>query len=125
MVHAALLLLMLEAVTTDLVFTINLKRSTQNLQLSTRSPADYPIFGSNSDAGASLPLVYLSFNSGHTFENRALLKRHIRTILYSRLSLFPGNGISRPETNAPKSPPNFGYPISETERWRATPPIRR
>src|ERR1700726_2044949 len=35
MVHAALLLLMLEAVTTDLVFTISLKRSTQNLQLST------------------------------------------------------------------------------------------
>jgi hypothetical protein len=37
MVHAALLLLMLEAVTTDLVFTISLKRSTQNLQLSTSS----------------------------------------------------------------------------------------
>ena len=36
---------MLEAVDTDLVFTINLKRSTQNLQLSTSSPADYPIFG--------------------------------------------------------------------------------
>src|SRR5471032_2776629 len=35
MVHAALLLLMLEAVTTNLVFTISLKRSTQNLQLST------------------------------------------------------------------------------------------
>src|SRR6185437_731589 len=35
MVHAALLLLMLEAVSTDLVFTISLKRSTQNLQLST------------------------------------------------------------------------------------------
>ena len=36
---------MLEAVHTDLVFTISLKRSTQNLQLSTNSPADYPIFG--------------------------------------------------------------------------------
>src|SRR6266704_3813922 len=46
MVHAALLLLMLEAVTTDLVFTISLKRSTQNLQLSTSWPADYPIFWS-------------------------------------------------------------------------------
>ena len=34
---------MLEAVPTDLVFTISLKRSTQNLQLSTSSPADYPI----------------------------------------------------------------------------------
>ena len=44
MVHAALLLLMLEAVNADLVFTISLKRSTQNLQLSTSSPADYPIF---------------------------------------------------------------------------------
>ena len=35
MVHAALLLLMLEAVHTDLVSTISLKRSTQNLQQST------------------------------------------------------------------------------------------
>jgi hypothetical protein len=35
---------MLEAVTADLVFTISLKRSTQNLQLSTSSPADYPIY---------------------------------------------------------------------------------
>jgi hypothetical protein len=35
MAHAALLLLMLEAVTKYLVFTISLKRSTQNLQLST------------------------------------------------------------------------------------------
>src|SRR6266480_6997150 len=35
MVHAALLLLMLEAMFTDLVFTISPKRSTQNLQLST------------------------------------------------------------------------------------------
>jgi hypothetical protein len=39
---AALLLLMLEAVNADLVFTISLTR-TQNLQLSTSSPADYPI----------------------------------------------------------------------------------
>src|SRR5665811_747868 len=49
MVHAALLLLMLEAVTTDLVFTISLKRSTQNLQLSTSWPADYPIYVPDSD----------------------------------------------------------------------------
>jgi hypothetical protein len=49
MVHAALLLLMPEAVHTDLVFTISLKRSTQNLQLSTGSPADYPIFETISD----------------------------------------------------------------------------
>jgi Transposase DDE domain group 1 len=44
MVHAALLLLMFEAVPTDLVFTISLKRSTQNLQLSTSWLADYPIY---------------------------------------------------------------------------------
>jgi hypothetical protein len=43
MVHAALPLLMLEAIPTDLVFTISLKRSTLNLQLSTSWPADYPI----------------------------------------------------------------------------------
>ena len=47
MVHAALLLLMLEAVHTNLVFTISLKRSTQNLQLSTSWPADYPIYCSD------------------------------------------------------------------------------
>src|SRR6266446_4513156 len=35
MVHAALLLLMLEAVNADLVFTISLKRSTHYSQLST------------------------------------------------------------------------------------------
>jgi hypothetical protein len=38
MVHAALLLLMLEAANADLVFTISLKRSTPNLQLSTSRP---------------------------------------------------------------------------------------
>src|SRR6266566_5784084 len=43
MVHAALLLLMLEAVFTDLVSPSAPKHSTQNLQLST-SAADYPIF---------------------------------------------------------------------------------
>src|ERR1700740_3305234 len=45
MVHAALLLLMLEAVDTDLVFTISLKRSTQNLQLSTSRRPITPSFG--------------------------------------------------------------------------------
>jgi hypothetical protein len=44
MVHAALLLLMLEAANARPRFTISLKRSTQNLQLSTSSLADYPIF---------------------------------------------------------------------------------
>jgi hypothetical protein len=42
MVHAALLLLMLEAKNTDLVFTISLKRSTQNFQLSTSLPGPQP-----------------------------------------------------------------------------------
>jgi putative transposase len=50
MVHAALLLLMLEAVTTDLVSTISLKCSTQNLQLSTSWTADYPIYDTVSKA---------------------------------------------------------------------------
>ena len=38
---------MLEAV--NLVFTISLKRSTPNLQLSTSSPADYPILWHKAD----------------------------------------------------------------------------
>jgi hypothetical protein len=46
MVHAALLLLMLEAVAHGPRFTISPKRSTQNLQLSISWPADYPIFAS-------------------------------------------------------------------------------
>ena len=46
---------MLEAVHTDLVFTISLKRSTQNLLLSTSSPADYPIFRSEADIVKRLP----------------------------------------------------------------------
>jgi hypothetical protein len=36
---------MLEATIVDLVFTISLKRSTLNRQLSTSCSADYPIFG--------------------------------------------------------------------------------
>jgi hypothetical protein len=44
MLHAALLLLMLEAANARPRFTISLKRSTQNLQLSTSSPADYAIY---------------------------------------------------------------------------------
>src|SRR5450755_3350624 len=48
MVHAALLLLMLEAANADLVFTISLKRSTPILLLSTNSPADYPIYWGDS-----------------------------------------------------------------------------
>src|SRR6516162_10311972 len=44
MLHAALLLPMLEAASARPRFTISLKRSTQNLQLSTSMPADYPIY---------------------------------------------------------------------------------
>jgi hypothetical protein len=40
---------MLEAANARPRFTISLKRSTQNLQLSTSSPADYPIFRSEAD----------------------------------------------------------------------------
>jgi len=54
MVHAALLLLMFEAVIADLVFTISLKRSTQILQLSTSWPADYPILSPDSGHIAAL-----------------------------------------------------------------------
>jgi hypothetical protein len=53
MVHAALLL-MLEAAHADLVSTISLKRSTTNLQLSTRTPADYPIFWHKADIETAL-----------------------------------------------------------------------
>jgi hypothetical protein len=56
---------MLEAVHTDLIFTISLKRSTQNLQLSTNSPADYPIFGSKADAAQSNGDVRFTPESGH------------------------------------------------------------
>ena len=49
MVHAALLLLMLEAAITDLVFTISLKRSTQNLQLSTSYRPITPSIGVTAD----------------------------------------------------------------------------
>jgi hypothetical protein len=54
MVHVALLLLMLEAAQREPRFTISLKRSTQNLQLSTSSPADYPIFRSEADIELNL-----------------------------------------------------------------------
>ena|GEM_PF-7134921 len=56
-----------EAVSTDLVFTISLKRSTQNLQLSTSWPADYPIFGGKADkkrdAAGNLFYEYTAWSS--------------------------------------------------------------
>src|SRR5262245_12013630 len=63
MLHAALLLLMLEAANARPRFTISLKRSTQNLQLSTSSPADYPILGSSADFAAAPPSVRFTFDS--------------------------------------------------------------
>jgi hypothetical protein len=49
MVHAALLLLMLEAAKARPRFTISLKRSTQNLQLSTGRRLITPSFGGKAD----------------------------------------------------------------------------
>jgi hypothetical protein len=54
MVHAALLLLMLAGRTHRPRFTISLKRSTQNLQLSASCPADYPIFRVEADIALTL-----------------------------------------------------------------------
>jgi hypothetical protein len=55
MVHAALLLLMLEAAQRGPRFTISLKRSTQNSSAINKLPADYPIFAPNSDRLADVP----------------------------------------------------------------------
>ena len=52
MVHAALLLLMLKAAKARPRFTISLKRSAQNRQPSTSSPADYPSFPPRADIAA-------------------------------------------------------------------------
>jgi len=65
MVHAALLLLMLEAANAEPRFTISLKRSTPNLQLSTSRPADYPIFGSEADIAAPRRVRPLCATFGH------------------------------------------------------------
>ena len=43
---------MLEAAIVDLVFTISLKRSTLNRQLSTSCKAEYPIFWRKADIGS-------------------------------------------------------------------------
>jgi putative transposase len=69
MVHAALLLLMLEAVTTDLVSTISLKCSTQNLQLSTSWAADYPIYDTVSKARTSIGCYSGFYNTRRTLSS--------------------------------------------------------
>jgi hypothetical protein len=71
MVHAALLLLMLEAANARPRFTISLKRSTQNLQLSTSSPADYPIFWPKADTPTAEIRVRFRVQSGHDSPKRA------------------------------------------------------
>src|SRR5260370_30063687 len=89
MVHAALLLLMLEAVNADLVFTISLKRSTQNLPLSTNSPADYPIYWVKSghrnlrascsllthNGPRTIPLCGPSLNHYHPSRGKVVMRR--------------------------------------------------
>jgi hypothetical protein len=54
-------------VTADLVFTISLKRSTQNLQLSTSWPADYPI---------------LSPDSGHIAASHQVTRRAMKRLMH-------------------------------------------
>jgi hypothetical protein len=57
MVHAALLLLMLEAAKARPRFTISLKGSTLNLQLSTRRRPITPSFGGIADVTYSVPAI--------------------------------------------------------------------
>ena len=54
MLHAALLLLMLEAANARPRFTISLKRGTQNSSAIHKLPADYPIFAPDSDRIADI-----------------------------------------------------------------------
>jgi hypothetical protein len=55
---------MLEAAIVDLVFTISLKRSTLNRQLSTSCPADYPIFWRIADVRDRLVVVGANDDTG-------------------------------------------------------------
>ena len=75
MVHAALLLLMLEAVTHGPRFTISLKRSTQNLQLSTSCR---PITSSIGGA-SSVDATYALNLSAHAFARASsdLIESHL------------------------------------------------
>ena len=52
-------------------FTITLKRSTQNLQLSTSRPADYPIFGSSTEVRNGVLDVGFTPKNGHYVAGRA------------------------------------------------------
>jgi hypothetical protein len=107
MVHAALLLLMLEAVTTDLVFTISLKRSTQNLQLSTSWAGRLPhLLGAERSAktdivrrigGCRLPGKKRASNSIETERWR----KHMTRIL------FVGQKPETVDFSDPALPPGF------------------
>src|ERR1700694_1368724 len=96
MVHAALLLLMLEAVTKDLVFTISLKRSTQNLQLSTSWPGrlhHLRLLPAGAIAGWGL----------HPLESAALSRRTPRTDICGERLIKPRarySGIFRPGSSS-------------------------
>jgi hypothetical protein len=70
---------MLEAVTADLVFTISLKRSTQNLQLSTSWPADYPIFTLNFRRNAVSQQTTFRAITGHGFWKTTMRSLHMAT----------------------------------------------
>ena len=71
MVHAALLLLMLEAAQHGPRFTISLKRSTQNLQLSTSRRPITPSLGRNGHQ--ALEPLYLPYpKSGHRLDQRSV-----------------------------------------------------
>ena len=81
---------MLEAVHTDLVFTISLKRSTQILQLSTSWPADYPIFRRQL-ANCSTAVTYAT--GRHPPSGIGLALAHGHNSLPSEISLCLRQGL--------------------------------
>src|SRR4029077_2264532 len=77
MVHAALLLLMLEVVTKYLVFTISLKRSTKNLQLSTSWAGRlHHLWGPKTEIAPLRPELLLRSPLGSSAEYRDVLSAH-------------------------------------------------
>ena len=81
-----------EAVHTDLVFTISLKRSTQNLQLSTGWPADYPICAGGDWSIQPMPTSGRSAAAGNMRkrESRTLRSGSFRFSLLTRITLKDG-----------------------------------
>src|ERR1700757_101820 len=101
MVHAALLLLMLEAANARPRFTISLKRSTQNLQLSTSWPADYPIclvVNVDFDPSDPCPLCPRWRSIGKETVDQACASRTLQAILAAAARAMrgvPGTHVSR------------------------------